>query len=96
MNKEEIQIRNKLLKFLCDECGFGGLTSANTFLQKLAKKNEEPTKREYFAGLSMQGFCSLPGEDVEVYNLTPGSVAKMSVAQADAIIKELNKDVVDG
>ena len=37
------------------------------------------TKREYFAGLAMQGFCSL-----ETYDLTPKNIANM----AEALEKE--------
>ena len=49
------------------------------------------TKRELFAGMAMQGFCSLSPDDCEALNLTPENVANMSVAHADALIKALEK-----
>ena len=49
------------------------------------------TKREYFAGLAMQGAITLklPAKDAEL--MMPESVAKACVFLADALIKELNK-----
>jgi hypothetical protein len=43
------------------------------------------TKREYFAAIAMQGFCI-----VEVFT-SMEAVAKASVMQADALLKELEK-----
>lgn len=42
------------------------------------------TKREYFAGLAMQGLCADTNYD--------GDVAASSVKLADALIAELNKN----
>lgn len=44
------------------------------------------TKREYFAGLAMQGLCADPNPE-----LKPKVVAEMAVRYADALINELNK-----
>lgn len=47
------------------------------------------TKREYFAAMAMQAFCSHPvmGEHAE-----PDEIAATAVEQADALIDELNKE----
>ena len=45
------------------------------------------TKREYFAGLAMQGILS----NFAAKNLEASSVSKESLFHADALIKELNK-----
>ena len=52
------------------------------------------TKREYFAGLAMQGLCAdfgqfEPLDDSE--NIVP-ALMKESVAMADALLEELAKD----
>ena len=44
------------------------------------------TKREYFAALAMEGLCTL--YPIESYE----RAAKEAVDQADALIKELNRD----
>jgi hypothetical protein len=44
------------------------------------------TKREYFAGLAMQGLLHVIKEDDR-----PSTVAKAAVGTADALIDELNK-----
>lgn len=51
------------------------------------------TKREYFAGLAMQGFISA---NLEVYRVNGGyiqwdAVSKASVEIADVLLKELEK-----
>lgn len=43
------------------------------------------TKREYFAGLAMQGMLAFD------YDPSP-QVARLAVTQAEALIKELNKN----
>jgi len=43
------------------------------------------TKREYFAAIAMQGFCIVEGFT------SMEAVAKASVMQADALLKELEK-----
>ena len=46
------------------------------------------TKREYFAGLAMQGLCASDDfSSAEAWH-----VAKLAVAQADALIAALNKE----
>jgi len=50
------------------------------------------TKLEYFAAKAMQGFCCLPADDWERYNLTPANTASMSVDNAKALIAELEKE----
>lgn len=47
------------------------------------------TKREYFAGLAMQGLTAY--HDPELHSETAQSLALRSVALADALITELNK-----
>lgn len=44
------------------------------------------TKREFFAAMAMQGFCSTSELDQ-----TGAKIAMWSVSQADLLIKELNK-----
>ena len=45
------------------------------------------TKREYFAGLAMQGLCTQPSSEFS----TPEELAKYAVKAADALIKELER-----
>jgi hypothetical protein len=47
------------------------------------------TKREYFAGLAMQGYCG--GEFTGQSGMSVESIAKWSVTMADAILEELYK-----
>ena len=47
------------------------------------------TKREYFAGLAMQGHLANSSDDMIAY--TPEQVAKFSVDYTDALLKELDK-----
>ena len=44
------------------------------------------TKREYFAGLAMQGLCTL-----DCFT-SAEAIAKTSVRQADALLEALNKE----
>ena len=46
------------------------------------------TKREYFAGLAMQGYCANP----EMRHTSIEAIGKYSVQQADALLSALNKD----
>jgi len=46
------------------------------------------TKREYFAAMAMQGYRSAE----VVSTVVPGEIARWSVEDADALIKELEKD----
>lgn len=46
------------------------------------------TKREYFAGLAMQGYCSIEG----TWGGHEDRLAELSVKAADALIKELSKE----
>ena len=48
------------------------------------------TKREYFAALCLQGFCSNEGWSMTETNME--ILSEGSVKQADALIVELNKD----
>jgi len=45
------------------------------------------TKREYFAGLAMQGFCACPNLEISREDL-----AIESVRQADELLKQLQND----
>lgn len=45
------------------------------------------TKREYFAGLAMQGFCACPNLEISREGL-----AIESVRQADELLKQLQND----
>jgi hypothetical protein len=45
------------------------------------------TKREYFAGIAMQGYCG--GEFTGQSGMSGESIAKWSVAMADALLEEL-------
>jgi len=47
------------------------------------------TKREHFAGLAMQGLCAWGANDFNFDHVE--RIAKISIAQADALIEELNK-----
>lgn len=49
------------------------------------------TKREYFAGLAMQGLCAYNGSSGS--NAGPGNIAVRSLEIADALLAELNKPV---
>lgn len=44
------------------------------------------TKREYFAAMAMQGFCSIPNT-----GLTAEGFAKKAIQIADALLAELEK-----
>jgi hypothetical protein len=45
------------------------------------------TKREYFAGLAMQGLCANPMSD----DMTAPEIAEEAIRRTDALIAELNK-----
>jgi len=47
------------------------------------------TKREYFAGLAMQGLCS-GMVDIAGWGVDPATVAGVATQVADALIAELN------
>lgn len=51
------------------------------------------TKREYFAGLAMQGILAASHSDAEssagFYTPDPNHIAKLSVSYADKLLKEL-------
>lgn len=49
------------------------------------------TKREYFAGQALAGFLSILG-DSQVETVDPRNVARQSVAIADAVLSELEKE----
>jgi len=49
------------------------------------------TKREYFAGLAMQGIVSQDADFIKATYDKGYSIASMAVEQADALIKELSK-----
>ena len=51
------------------------------------------TKREWFAGMAMQGICAnaYMSEKMESMTLTVKDVALFAISQADAFIAELNK-----
>lgn len=52
------------------------------------------TKREYFAGLAMQGFITMPSADKNATfdgHATGEKIAFLSVQMADALLAELNK-----
>ena len=49
------------------------------------------TKREYFAGLAMQGLLGSPATINNKSDKTPQDIASASVFVADALIVELNK-----
>lgn len=50
------------------------------------------TKREYFAAMAMQGFCS----NTEVGNMESKRIAEFAVDQADALLAELAKTEAGG
>lgn len=54
------------------------------------------TKREYFAGLALQGHCTLSVDDCTRYRLDPMSIAKRSVEMADELMTALNGEENDG
>jgi hypothetical protein len=47
----------------------------------------ELTKREYFAAMAMQGFCA----NTKLNQITFEEAARMSLEQADSLIKALEK-----
>ena len=64
------------------------------------KESEEPfrqtvsyglTKREYFAGIVLQGIMANPKTSDEADNMTPEIIAKSSIIMADALLEELAK-----
>lgn len=50
--------------------------------------NHGLTKRELFAAMAMQGYCSTR----DTFGNTPTELAKMAILNADALINELNKE----
>lgn len=56
--------------------------------EETAPEQEGLTKREYFAGLAMQGILAQPKL---MANVSPEEIAKWAVIDADAIIAELSK-----
>ncbi len=51
-------------------------------------------KREWFAGMAMQGLCIHREEHLEgSAKLPAGLIARMAVAHADALIAELSKEM---
>ena len=48
------------------------------------------TKREYFAGLALQGICVNAGRNGHDFNKKE-KIAKASIELADALLKELSK-----
>jgi len=48
------------------------------------------TKRELIAAIALQGFCSLSIADTTEMNASPKSIARWSVAHADALLAELS------
>lgn len=57
------------------------------------------TKREYFAGLAMQGLAATRLVDIYNRQLQSGQaelLATLAVQQADALIEELNKTKTEG
>lgn len=48
------------------------------------------TKREYFAANAMQGLTAFPGSLNNKNDRSVSELARMAVAMADALIKELN------
>ena len=48
------------------------------------------SKREYFAGLAMQGFCT-NDPNIGVMMCERKNIAELAVMRADALIAELNK-----
>lgn len=49
------------------------------------------TKREYFAGLAMQGWLARCSEVPHSVKLDPESMANVAVDMADALLKELDR-----
>jgi len=47
------------------------------------------TKREYFAGLAMQGMCSEIIAGMDYADVSPEQTAKDAVAMADALLQQL-------
>ena len=63
-----------------------GKQKAHPFINKNGDAEQGLTKREYFAGLAMNGYLSCIDVDA-----TMEEVAKYSVKQADLVLKELDK-----
>ena len=59
--------------------------------EKVTYENAGLTKREYFAAMAMQGFCSHHGGSWYKERNIPDWAADYSVMMADALIKELEK-----
>jgi len=49
-------------------------------------RDSERSKRDWFAGMAMQGFCANPDRDIP-----PGPTAEIAYEQADAMLAEGNK-----
>lgn len=73
------------------ECGddFRRWCSACPKWPVLTPQAESLTKREYFAGLAMEGFC---GRQYDQGEPSSEHIAGWSVAQADALIAALNAE----
>ena len=53
----------------------------------ISRTIEGLTKREYFAGLAMQGYCS----NIGTAKITSKEIAILAAKQADALLEELSK-----
>jgi hypothetical protein len=83
--------------FTWNEAGYGETV---TFYSPDGSKQFFPykqglTKREYFAGLAMQGFISTEKLLNGNRNVTQVQYAEAAVIMADALINALNKDIDD-
>jgi len=65
-----------------------GDSPANPINSAMGLKYEGLTKREYFAGLAMQGLISYYGSE---NNTAPEACAKRTLEMTDALLKELEK-----
>lgn len=64
-----------------------GQQKAHPFINKNGDAEQGLTKREYFAGLAMQGLSGHPGTG----SWSAERTATVSVNYADALLKELDK-----
>lgn len=70
-----------------DKAKINGSNSVNAIDYDKCYLEEGLTKREYFAGLAMQGLCANPN----TFNMSYEEIAQYSIKQADELLKQLQE-----
>ena len=80
---------SKIPAFPYDLTSFNGLPESD--LVDALKSSAGLTKREYFAGLALQGWLARCSNVSHHNALKPCDIAEVSVSMADALLEELDK-----